>query len=133
MTPALYLDDTGEKVLAYVSLCNDAIRLETEERKDAGIAYSSAPALKIARIAVDTSIIGQGVGKLMIEFSAYQEQLIRECAGVFFLTLDCYGHRVSFYEKIGFVKNLIQPPKRDYNTPISMRIGIDKYLEQISE
>ena len=49
----------------------------------------------------------------------------------FFLTLDCYAHRVSFYEAIGFVQNLIQPVVLPYDSPISMRMGLDLYLEKV--
>lgn len=130
-TTYLLLDDNSEKILAYVSLCNDAINLEVQEREDAGITYSSAPALKIARLAVDVSVMRKGIGKYLIEFSAYQAQLIREHSGVFFITLDCYEHRVSFYEAIGFVRNIIQPIVLPYDTPISMRMGLDAYLETV--
>ena len=132
-TTFVYLDDSGENILAYVSLCNDAIGLELQEREDAGITYSSVPALKIARLAVDAGQTGHGLGKLLIEFSAYQAQLIREHSGLFFLTLDCYAHRVSFYESVGFVKNLIQPVVLPYDSPISMRISLNTYLEHIAQ
>lgn len=130
-TTYLFLDDNSGKILAYVSLCNDAINLEFQEREDEGITYGSAPALKIARLAVDVSVMRQGIGKHMIEFSAYQAQLIREHSGIFFLTLDCYAHRVSFYEAIGFVQNLVQPVVLPYDSPISMRMGLDLYLEKV--
>ena len=132
-TTYLLLDDNGERILAYVSLCNDAINLEFQEREEAGITYSSAPALKIARLAVETSSMRQGIGKLLIEFSAFQAQLIREHSGIFFLTLDCYAHRVSFYESVGFVRNLIQPITLQYDSPISMRMGLDLYLEKVAQ
>ncbi len=132
-TTFVYLDDSGENILAYVSLCNDAIGLELQEREDAGVTYSSVPALKIARLAVDAGQTGHGLGKLLIEFSAYQAQLIREHSGLFFLTLDCYAHRVSFYESVGFVKNLIQPVVLPYDSPISMRISLNTYLEHIAQ
>lgn len=130
-TTFLCVDDEGNKVLGYVTLCNDAIRLELEERENAGITYGSAPAVKIARLAVDFSEIGNGIGKQLIEFSAYQSLLVREHTGVFFITLDCYEHRLSFYETVGFVKNLIQSVQLPYDSPISMRIGLDAYLETI--
>lgn len=132
-TTYVYIDDNSERILAYVSLCNDAINLEFAEREDAGITYGSAPSLKIARLAVDTSMMRHGIGKLLIEFSAYQAQLIREHSGIFFLTLDCYEHRVSFYESAGFVRNLIQPVVLPYDSPVSMRIGLDAYLERIAQ
>lgn len=131
-TTFLCLNDSSEKILAYISLCNDAINLETQERENEGITYGSAPALKIARLAVDVSVTRQGIGRHLVEFAAYQAQLIREHSGIFFITLDCYAHRISFYESIGFVQNLIQPVTLPYDSPISMRIGLDSYLETIT-
>lgn len=132
-TTYLLIDDVEKRILAYVSLCSDAIRLEVEEREEAGITYSSAPALKIARLAVSTNDAGQGRGKFLIEFAASEALAIRAHAGVFFLTLDCYEHRESFYEKIGFKRNLIQPVILPFDSPISMRIGLDEYLKRITE
>ena len=131
-TTFLCLDDSSEKILAYISLCNDAINLETQERENEGITYGSAPALKIARLAVDVSVTRHGIGRHLVEFAAYQAQLIREHSGIFFITLDCYAHRLSFYESIGFVQNLIQPVTLPYDSPISMRIGLDSYLATIT-
>lgn len=132
-TTYLLLDDGDQKILAYVSLCNDAINLEVQEREDAGITYHSAPALKIARLAVDVSMMRQGIGKSLVGFSAFQAQMIREHSGVFFITLDCYAHRVSFYQSMGFVQNTIQPVVLPYDSPISMRIGLDDYMEMIRQ
>lgn len=128
-----YLLIEDDKILAYVSLCNDAIRLELTEREAEGVRYESAPALKIARLAVETSQMGNGIGKLMIAFSALCGLKIREHAGVFFLTLDCYAHRVSYYEGIGFARNNNQPVVLPYDSPISMRMSIDAYLESFEE
>ena len=132
-TTFLLLDDESNRVMAYISLCNDSIGLEMQERKDEGITYGSAPALKIARLAVDSAYTGKGIGRYLVRFAAYKAQLIRGHSGVFFITLDCYAHRVSFYESIGFVKNLIQPVALPYDTPISMRVGVDSYLEAVAQ
>ncbi len=126
-TTYLLMDEEAEKILGYVSLCADAIKLEQQEREDANITYASAPALKIARLAVDTSVMRRGLGKMLIEFSAYQAKLVKKHAGVFYLTLDCYEHRVSFYESLGFQKNGIQPAQR----LISMRLNLEKYLARL--
>lgn len=69
----------------------------------------------------------RGLGKMLIEFSAYQAKLVKKHAGVFYLTLDCYEHRVSFYESLGFQKNGIQPAQR----LISMRLNLEKYLARL--
>jgi len=129
-TTHLFIDTDANKIAAYISLCNDSIGLELEERNDMGLAYTTVPAIKIARLAVASDYQGNGIGKLLIQFSAYMGRKIKEMSGLAFITLDCYEHRVSFYESIGFVKNLIQPIVLPYDAPISMRLGLEEYFEK---
>lgn len=86
------------------------------------------PALKIARLAVSNKYQGNGIGKSLIQFAAWVGVKIRDYSGLTFLTLDCYEHRVSFYEAVGFVRNTIQPIQLPYDSPISMRLLLDEYL-----
>lgn len=130
-TTHLFIDQETGKIAAYVSLCNDSIGLELEERDNMGLSYTTVPAVKIARLAVSIDYQGMGIGKSLIQFSAYIGRKIKEMSGIAFLTRDCYEHRVSFYESVGFVKNLVQPIRLPYDTPISMRIGLEEYLEGI--
>ena len=130
-TTHLFIDNETGKIAAYVSLCNDSIGFELEERDNLGLSYATVPAIKIARLAVAVDYQGMGIGKSLIQFSAYMGRKIKEMSGLAFLTLDCYEHRVSFYESVGFVKNLVQPIRLPYDTPISMRIGLEEYLEGI--
>lgn len=132
-TTHLFIDRDTEKVAAYLSLCNDSIRLEIDEKDDMDLAYSTVPAVKIARLAVSNEYKHQGLGKILIQFAAYLGEKIREMSGITFITLDCYSHRVSFYEAVGFVQNQIQPIELPYDSPVSMRLGLDAYLEQIAE
>lgn len=120
--------DESEKLIAYLSLCNDAIRLEFEERDNMDLPYATIPAIKVARLAVNTKHQGRGIGKEALQFAIFISQTVREYSGVVFLTLDCYEHRVSYYENFGFQRNLYQPVVLDYDSPVSMRLYIDKYL-----
>lgn len=130
-TTHLFIDKESGKIAAYVSLCNDSIGLELEERDNMGLSYTTVPALKNARLAVAVEYQGMGLGKSLIQFSAYMGRKVKEMSGLAFLTLDCFEHRVSFYESVGFIKNLIQPILLPYDTPISMRIGLEEYLERM--
>lgn len=121
----------GEKIVAYLSLCADAIPLEVEERAEEGMTYSTSPALKLARLAVATDYQGQGIGKKMIRYAAYIADQLKEQCGIAFLTLDCYEHRVPFYEHIGFKRNQIQPIQLDYDSPVSMRLNLVEFLDSI--
>lgn len=123
----LFVDEDG-KLSAYLSLCNDAIRLEFEERDNMSLPYATIPAMKVARLAVDITKRGMGTGYYALQFAIYVAQAVRDYSGVVFLTLDCYGHRVSYYERFGFRRNLHQPVLLDYDSPVSMRLWIDEYL-----
>lgn len=132
-TTHLFIDKDSKKIVAYLSLCNDSIRLEFDERDGMNLSYATIPAVKIARLAVSNDYKHQGMGKKLIQFTAFIGKNIRNVSGLTFITLDCYEHRVSFYEAIGFVRNVIQPIVLPYDSPISMRLGLDSYLEKIDE
>lgn len=125
---------TGEEnIVAYISLCNDSVKLERNEQDEMDYAYPSIPALKIARLAVDNRYKRSGIGKLMIEFAALQAVKIKKISGLAFINLDCYEHRRSYYEAMGFVENEFQPVRLDYDSPISMRVVLIDFLEKITE
>ncbi|MCR5807742.1 MAG: GNAT family N-acetyltransferase [Oscillospiraceae bacterium] len=125
-----YLFVYDSRLIAYLSLCNDAIRLEFEERDNMNLPYTTIPAVKVARLAVSAAYQGKGLGKEALQFAVYVSQLIRDQSGVVFLTLDCYEHRVGYYEQFGFRRNLYQPVILDYDSPVSMRLWIDEYLSE---
>lgn len=129
----LFIDEDNNRIMAYVSLCNDAIRLEFEEQTEYELRYTTVPAMKIARLAVANEYKHQGLGSSLIQFSAYIAQRVRRFSGIVFLTLDCYAHRETFYKGIGFVRNLNQPNQLPFDSPISMRIHLDTYMEQMDE
>ena len=132
-TTFLLVNEERKNIMAYLSLCNDAIRLDFDEKSEKGVPYYTIPALKIARLAVSSQYQKQGLGKQLIFLAAYQGTQIREVSGVVFITLDCYEHRKSYYESYGFVENNIQPEKRLYDSPISMRIHLDQLVESFAE
>lgn len=121
-----------EILIGFISLCTDSIRLELDEREAAGVPYANIPALKIARLAIDKHYQGKGLGKFMIEFAVSKAVSIREAAGVKFITVDCYEHRLSYYEKHDFIQNKVIVSKRQStDSPYSLRLNVDKYLEEI--
>jgi predicted GNAT family N-acyltransferase len=130
-TTYLFLHDS--KLVAYLSLCNDAIQLEFEEKTEMGLSYTTEPAIKIARLAVSNKAQGMGLGKEVIEYAIVVSQQVKALSGVVFITLDCYEHRLSYYENFGFEKNLIQPIELPYDSPISMRLWIDEYLQKFND
>ena len=129
-TTHLLIDDIGD-VIAYISLCADAIPLELKEREEEGMTYSTSPALKIARLAVATNYHRKGIGKQLIRYAAYVAHEMTENCGIAFLTLDCYEHRVSYYEHLGFKRNQIQTVQREYDSPISMRANLNALANRL--
>ena len=131
-TTHLLIDEETNKIAAYVSLCNDSIRLDFSEHDKMGYSYTTIPSLKIARLAVSTDYQHRGIGRLLIQFSVYIGIQLRKLSGVAFVTLDCFKHRLSFYRSFGFVENVIQPITLPYDTPISMRLDIKEYLSHMA-
>ena len=132
-TTHLFIDKNKNKLIGYLSLCADSVRLDFTEKDELGFSYLTIPAIKIARLAVSNKYKHQGFGKLLIDYSANISAELLGKIGTAFITLDCYEHRVSYYEKYGFVKNTIQPIELEYDSPISMRVLIYDYLEQCDE
>jgi len=124
-------EENPTEIVGYISLCNDSIRLDPDEKKMHKYTYTTVPALKIARLAVSNNYKGKGIGRNLINFSVFLATKIRIFSGVAFITLDCYEHRVSYYEGRGFKRNIIQPIVLPYDSPISMRLVLDEYLENI--
>lgn len=122
------------KIVGFVSICNDSIQLEYNERSKEHIVYENVPAVKVARLGVSNVFQGNRFGYKLLDFSVVLAVLVRKFSGIKFLTVDCYEHRLSFYETFGFVKNTCQPSqKRNYDNPISLRLHIDKYLEKLED
>lgn len=131
-TTHLFVDEKTQKIVAYVSLCNDSIKLDFSERDEREYSYTTIPALKIARLAVATEYQRQGIGRMLVDFAIFVGVRIRKISGLVFLTLDCYEHRISYYESMGFIKNIIQPIVLPYDTPISMRLEVKDYLAKLN-
>lgn len=91
----------------FVSLCADAIRLEENEMSSDLCAYPIAPAIKIARLAVDARFQGIGFGTFLIDYVRDTCFYLAENIGVRFITLDAVSHRISYYLKLGFRENQV--------------------------
>lgn len=131
-TTHLLIDDS-DNIIGYLSLCSDSIKLEPDERDEMQLTYTTIPAVKIARLAIDNRYKGHGYGKLLINYAVSCCLDMRKYAGITFITLDCYEHRKSYYEHIGFIENQVQPIQLPYDSPISMRLVINDYLEKIAD
>jgi predicted N-acetyltransferase YhbS len=96
-----------QRVLGYITtLCT---QISTEQFGDTlpiqDFRYKDYPAVKLARLAVDVSLQGQGVGSQLVEFvTGLLTDHIMPHTGCRFLVVDSKTTSVSFYESKGFIK-----------------------------
>ena len=76
-TTFLLMEDDKEEIVAYISLCNDAIRLDFDEKNEKGFPYFTIPALKIARLAVSSAHQKKGIGRKLIFLAAYDTKMLQ--------------------------------------------------------
>lgn len=126
--------DTKE-LLAYMTLSADSIRLTREEKEGHDmtvVPYSSSPALKIGKLAVNKELSDivkrKGYGSFMLELArAFAFDMNKMGVACRFLTVDAdieYNPDTPlFYRKNGFVENLSQKSRNPKHT-ISMRKDI---------
>lgn len=102
------LVEAGEtRVLAYVTLVCTHVAVEQfgADVPVDGFRYADYPAVKLARLAVDANLQGQGVGAQLVDFAvALTEEFIMPHAGCRFLVVDAKPNSVGFYERKGFVR-----------------------------
>ncbi len=107
-TTYLWFYNPENKLVAYVTVLNDAIRVHgTQLGKafvDKGVEYKTLPAIKIGRMCVDRNCIGRGIGTYMIQFVMKILMEINEKSGCRFIVLDAktQTNAVHFYKKLGF-------------------------------
>lgn len=126
--------DTKE-LLAYMTLSADSIRLTREEKEGHDmtvVPYSSSPALKIGKLAVNKELSDivkrKGYGSFMLELArAFAFDMNKMGVACRFLTVDAdieYNPDTPlFYKKNGFIENLSQKSRNPKHT-ISMRKDI---------
>jgi GNAT superfamily N-acetyltransferase len=99
---------SGEtKVLAYITtLCTHvAVQQFDQQAVVDGFRYQDYPAIKLARLAVDASLQGQGIGSQLVDFViGLVAEHIMPYTGCRFLVVDAKSTSVSFYERKGFTK-----------------------------
>jgi ribosomal protein S18 acetylase RimI-like enzyme len=92
------------RLIGYFSLMADTIKLSRGEQT-VGVPYFSAPALKIARLAVSVEFQGRGIGNELLAYVKGLAQDLRRAIGVRYLSLDSVEDKVGWYSARGFVLN----------------------------
>jgi len=112
-----------ERIVAFFSVMNDAIKLnqeETVQTKNLSRLHEY-PALKIGRLAVDKTYQRKGFGKFAVDFVVGLAALINTSSACRFITVDSYHESILFYERNGFKRNALYEKKKDF---VSMRWDI---------
>ena len=99
---------TGEtKILAYITTLCTHVAVEQFDHQAVidGFRYKDFPAIKLARLAVDASLQGRGVGGQLIDFviGLVMEHIMPH-TGCRFLVVDAKATSVAFYLRKGFSK-----------------------------
>lgn len=121
-----------DRILGFVSLLADAVRLQPKERKLLRLRHRdhpAIPALKIARLGCSLDFQGAGVGKALLRFAFVSGLASSETVGLRLLTVDAYPDAAAFYERHGFVRNT----HKDYKTNPNPSMRFDLFAETLPE
>jgi GNAT superfamily N-acetyltransferase len=66
--------------------------------------FFPVPVLRIARLAVEVSYQGRGIGKALLRFCFELAEKLRDEYGCVGLVVDAKREAISFYDQFGFVK-----------------------------
>ncbi|TXN03068.1 GNAT family N-acetyltransferase [Methylobacterium sp. WL103] len=106
-TYAVFDLDNNNKILAYVTLVCGEIQLENGEHvipdEEVDYRHKHFPAIKIARLAVDTRHRGLGIGEGLIDLSlGVAKGTVCPAVGCRFIVVDSKQGAINFYKKTGF-------------------------------
>jgi ribosomal protein S18 acetylase RimI-like enzyme len=101
-----------QKLLAYVTLvCGEVVLQDADPRliNDDAYRYSQYPAVKIARLAVDSRYRGANIGVSLVDLSlGIAKDQICPAVGCRFVMVDSKPESIGFYSKCGF--SILQTP-----------------------
>ncbi|WP_421855901.1 GNAT family N-acetyltransferase [Oricola sp.] len=107
---------------AYISIVSGEIA--TDNPQDNNLVnnedypYKHYPALKIARLAVDSRMRGTGIGTILVDLAlGVANERVCPWVGCRFVVVDAKKESVKFYEKYGFTL-LDTPDNRNSESPI---------------
>jgi GNAT superfamily N-acetyltransferase len=100
------LADNTARVWGYITLMSSEIILNENQRPQeiyASARYEAFPAVKIARLAIDKTLQGQGYGKKLLDWTiTLARDKISSQIGCRFLVVDAKQDSILFYKKVGF-------------------------------
>lgn len=101
----------GGVLVAYATLCMDAIRLGKKER-ESDVRYSEVGAVKLAQLGVAVPCQGTGIGTLVMASVVRLAQTVAREVGCRYVTLDFQPDLVAWYERRGFKRNDLRQTER---------------------
>jgi GNAT superfamily N-acetyltransferase len=134
----VYVALANERIVGYVALVADSLVLETGEKKKLKLKHGDpvwVPAVKVGRLATRSDCQQQGVGKALMRFAVDIANHVSDTIGCRLMTLDALPSAITYYEKLGFVRNKLankrskktkdKKPKATGNAaPVSMRLDL---------
>jgi len=101
------VSSSSSRIWGYITLMNSEVVLNEGQRPQESAStsrYEAFPAVKIARLAIDKALQGNGFGTKMLDWCINHVKLaIMPHVGCRFIVVDAKRDSVSFYEKSGFV------------------------------
>lgn len=101
----------GGILVAYATVCMDAIRLGKKER-ESDVRYSEVGAVKLAQLGVAVPFQGEGIGKLVVASVIRLARMVSGHVGCRYVTLDAQPDLVGWYESQGFDRNHFRQTER---------------------
>lgn len=100
--------DSNKKIIGYMTLLTDGITVEEKQKKNFFESifmrnkYSTYPALKIGRLAIDKNYQKKGIGRYLFQLAIATGIKINEQAGTRFIIVDSKKMSTGFYKKLEF-------------------------------
>lgn len=104
------LGQDAPQVIGYMTLVAGEVSIEgnddglvDDDAEDVSYPYLQYPAVKIARLAVDSRARGRDIGRDLVSLAiAITQEEVAAAVGCRFLMVDAKTDSVAFYEKVGF-------------------------------
>jgi ribosomal protein S18 acetylase RimI-like enzyme len=94
------LEEGSNQVIGYYSLCAGAISFSLIP---SNLPHHPIPMILLARLAIDRTAQGQGLGKLLLLDALTVTRLIADRIGVYALSVDALNQQAfAFYQQFGF-------------------------------
>lgn len=94
------------ELVAFVSLCSDAIKVNNTKLKELfdseGVDYKTLPAIKICRLSVDKNYEKRGIGAIMVNAIFRMVLEINDKISCRFIYVDSKRESINFYKSKGF-------------------------------